>query len=232
MRKKIEKIFFNFFAFFFYLSSITGQQTVSLEIMTLGIHPFSNPNLKFYENKIDSLGYINYEPGLKIGYEFYIKGNFLSIKISQAIFSDAGAKKAGFTSITLRYMLFHKFRNLIYLEGGPSLFYRETWKSFGPQYMPETNYKENGDIEYKPFFITKFDYSVFIGKRLDFTLSLMYGHYYKTFSILGGIRFWINPYVKIPIEECDCPTFSNKKNPFRRIKTFLKNLYRQWKSRK
>lgn len=227
MKKQLHLILI----FFILCKTSYQQQSLSLEFLTFGFHFFENPNLQFYENKIDSLGMFNTEPGVMLSYEFYIKKNYLSIQLSQGFFSDAGAKMAAFSKVSLRYMFFHKFRNQLYIDIAPAISYRESWKKFGPEYKPETSYRYNGNIEYKYSLIGKLEYDVYLGKRFDFNMSIMYGHYYKTFTYMIGMRFWLNPYVKLT-EDCDCPKFNQRKGPFRKIKVYFKNLIRIWKTNK
>ncbi|MCX7955239.1 MAG: hypothetical protein N3A01_08650 [Bacteroidales bacterium] len=214
-----------------FVKLLNAQQALSLEFMTIGFHFFGNPNLQFYENKLDSLGVFNTEPGAMLSYEFYIKKNYMSIQLSQGFFSDAGAMIAGFSKISFRYMFFHKFRNQLYLDIAPAISYRESWKKFGAGYVAETKYRYNGNIEYKFSLIGKLEYDIYLGKRIDINMSIMYGHSYKTFTYLLGVRFWLNPYVKLT-DDCDCPKFNNRKSPFRAVRRYFKNLFRIWKTSK
>ncbi|MCX7861615.1 MAG: hypothetical protein N2449_01310 [Bacteroidales bacterium] len=196
-------------------SFVFGQSTFSLEAHTIGMHFFGNPNLRYYENNLDSLGFFCVEPGLMVSYEFYIKDNWLSMQLSQSIFADAAGLTAGFTKWSLRYMFFHKFRNQLYIDVAPAITYRRAWDVLGVHYVPETRYQRNGKIEFRPAIIAKIEYDIFIGNNNDINMSVMYGNAYKTISFLIGYRHWISTKVRFT-KDCNCNHFK-KKNIFRRI---------------
>ena len=195
--------------------NLLGQSAISIEAHTIGMHFFGNPNLRYYENNFDSLGYFCAEPGAMFSYEFYVSANWLSIQLSQSFFSDAAGLLAGFTKISLRYMFFHKFRNQLYIDVAPAITYRKSWTTLGPYYIREANYKRNGNIEFRPSIITKIEYDIFIRNRSDVNISIMYGNSYKTLSFMLGYRYWINYKVKTT-QSCDCYNFK-KKTIWRRL---------------
>lgn len=202
------------FLFLFFFKS-HSQSTISLEVHTIGMHFFGNPNLRYYENNLDSLGYFCTEPGLMLSYEFYVKDNWLSIQLSTSIFADAAGLTAGFSKISLRYMFFHKYRNQLYIDVAPTLSYRRSWSELGSHVVYETQYYRNGKIEYRPTVAAKIEYDIFIGNKNDINMSFMYGHYYKTFTFMLGYRHWLNTNVRFS-NDCNCNHFK-KKNIFQKI---------------
>jgi hypothetical protein len=200
-----------FFCLFFLwnVRFLNAQSTFSIEALTVGIHPFGNPNVGVYENNLDSMGIFNTEPGLMLSYEFFIKDNWLSLQLSQSVFADAAGLTAGFTEFSMRFLFFHKYRNQLYIELGPALTYRRSWDVLGPRYTPETTYKKDGKMEYRPSAIAKLEYDVFIGNNNDINISILYGHSYKTFSFLIGYRHWISTNVRFT-KDCNCNHFKQK----------------------
>ncbi len=188
---------------------LKAQSAFSIEALTIGIHPFGNPNLGVYENNIDSMGIFNAEPGLMVSYEFFIDENWLSLQLSQSIFADAAGLTAGFTSLSLRYMFFHKYRNQLYIGLAPAMTYRRSWKSLGPHYIPETDYKVDGKMEYRPSVMAKVEYDIFLGNKNDINMSILFGHSYNEFAFLVGYRHWINANVRVT-KDCNCNHFKQK----------------------
>lgn len=195
--------------FFFYCGLSYSQSAISLEAHTIGGHFFGNPNLHYYENNLDSLGYFCTEPGLMLSYEFYVKDNWLSLQLSTSIFADAAGLTAGFTKFSLRYMFFHKYRNQLYIDVAPAFSYRRSWDVLGPLYVPEVKYNRNGKIEYRPTMMAKLEYDIFIGNNNDINMSVLYGNSYKTFSFMIGFRHWLNTNVRFT-KDCNCNHFKKK----------------------
>jgi hypothetical protein len=181
--------------------------------MTVGVHAFEKPNFQLYENPIDAEGNVCTEPGLSLSYESFVSENRASFQLTQAIFADAAGQMAGFTEVSFRRLIFHKWRSNIYLGVGPALTYRNTWAnlSYGSiVYEPEGNYYKDGNWEIMPYVIGKLEYDVFIGNKSDLMLGVIYGHSYKTFTATLGYRYWISTKVKHS-KGCDCKNKYRKK---------------------
>ena len=194
------------------LSNI-AQSTFSLEILTIGVHPFGNPNLPLYENALDAKGNLSAEPGLTFSYETFVRDNWLSFQFSTSIFSDAAGQMAGFTDITFRMLFFHKWRSSFYIGAGPGLNYRNSWTrlTYGDiTYSPEANYYVDGNWEILPTVIGKLEYDVFLGRKSDLSFGVYYGHSFKTFTLGLGYRYWISTKVK-HTKPCHCGTDKYKK---------------------
>lgn len=212
MQITLKKIFLFIFVSGCNFYSI-GQSTFSIEVMTLGVHAFEKPNLKLFENALDAEGNVCAEPGLSLSYESFVSENRASFQITQAIFADAAGQMAGFTEVSFRRLIFHKWRSNIYLGVGPALTYRNTWAnlSYGSiTYEPETKYYKDGNWEIMPYVIGKLEYDLFIGNKSDIMLGIFYGHSYKTFTATLGYRYWISTKVKHS-KGCDCKNKYKKK---------------------
>jgi len=205
MQIPFKKIFFFIIAAAYSLYNY-GQSTVSAEIMTIGVHAFEKPNLQLFENTLDAQGNFSTEPGLSLSYESFISENRASLQFTQAFFADAAGQLAGFTEISFRRLIFHKWRSSVYLGVGPALTYRNSWAklSYGSiVYKPETKYYNDGKWEIKPYAIAKLEYDVYIGNNSDLMLGVMYGHSYKTFTATLGYRYWISTKV-LHSKNCHC----------------------------
>lgn len=201
MLMKFKKISVFVFGLFITINSI-AQSTFSLEVMTIGVHPFDRPNLQVYENALDIDGLFCAEPGLLLSYETFVHDNVASFQFSQAFFADAAGQLAAFTEISFRRVLFHKWRSTIYIGTGPTLTYRKSWALL-ERYVPEGNYTTYGTWQVKPWFIAKIEYDLLIGKRSDIMLGIIYGHEYNTFTATLGYRHWISTKVK-RTRKCNC----------------------------
>ena len=202
-----------FIGLFFYGNFIKGQSTVSLEVMTIGVHAFEKPNFPLYENALDAEGNLCAEPGFIFNYETFVSENRASFEFTTSIFADAGGQFAGFTEIAFKRLFFHKWRSSMYLSVGPALTYRNTWKrlSYGSiVYTPETNYYNDGNWEIRPTVIGKFEYAFFLGRNSDITIGILYGHSYKTFTASLGYRYWLSTKVK-RTRKCNCDKDKYKK---------------------
>ena len=183
-----------------------GQNTFSVEALTIGVHLFKKPNLALYENSLDAEGNLCAEPGLNFSYESFISDNRVAVELSTAIFADAAGQMAGFTKIALKRLFFHKWRSSMYISVGPALTYRNSWSrlNYGTvTYTPEAKYYVDGNWEILPTIIGKFEYDLFLGRRSDVKLGIYYGNSYKTFTASLGYRYWITTKVK-RTRKCDC----------------------------
>jgi hypothetical protein len=61
---------------------VKSQSTVSIDFLTLGVHPFEKPNLKLFENALDANGNVCTKPGIAISYEAFISENRVSFQFT------------------------------------------------------------------------------------------------------------------------------------------------------
>jgi len=207
MKIKTFKIFI--FLVILFGNRCFSQSTVSLEVMTVGFHPFEKPNLLLYENALDIDGLFCAEPGLILSYESFVWENTTSLQFSQSIYADVAGQMAGFTEISLRKLFFHKWRSSLYLGAGPTMTYRKSWENL-EFYNPEGNYTNYGNWQVKPWFIAKLEYDLFIGNHSDINIGFIYGHEYNTFTASLGYRYWISSKVKHS-KGCNCHNKYKKK---------------------
>lgn len=204
----MQKRYYIFIVFLFVSSCFIArsQSTFSLEVLTIGLHPFDKPNHALFENALDADGNFSAEPGLAFSYETFVRDNWASFQFSTSIFSDAGGQMAGFTDITFRIMFYHKWRSSFYLGLGPALLYRNSWKNLSHgniTYVPETSYWVDGNWEVLPNVVGKLEYDLFLGSKSDILIGIYYGHSYETFTASLGYRYWISTKVK-HTKKCDC----------------------------
>lgn len=205
------KIILLFVTGVFISATSLAQSTFSLEVMTVGVHPFDRPNLQVYENALDKDGYFCAEPGLILSYETFVHENVASFQFSQAVFADAAGQLAGFTEVSFRRVLFHKWGSTIYIGTGPTLTYKKSWElAFPNKYIPEGGYTNYGTWQVKPWFIAKMEFDFYIGKKSDIMLGVIYGHEYNTFTATLGYRHWISSKVK-HTKKCNCGSDKYKK---------------------
>jgi hypothetical protein len=200
MSKKV--IIFIIFIFSI-LSDSYCQSNVSLNLTGIGVHVSNNPNSRIYENKLDSNGIFNFEPGAFLSFEIYYRENYSSVKITQGFYSDAAAQPAGMTYVGLRRRFFHKGRNQWAFSLGPVLTYRKSW-SLISGYIPQTGYAKDGKMEFKLWGVFNIDYNYYLTARSDLSLSFVYGYSANdSYTITAGYRYWFNIYIKHP-KKCNC----------------------------
>jgi len=205
-----KEIIFLLLVFITYLQSFS-QSNVSLNLTAIGFHLFDKPNINIYENKLDSNGNFNTEPGLILSFELYTRENYSSIQLTQGIYSDAAAQEAGFTFVGFRRRFYHKYKNQWSIAIGPVVAYRRDWTQI-LGYIPEKGYTKNGRFEYRLWGFAELEYNYLLNKRSDLCFSIIYG--YSTpdaFTFTLGYKFWINPNIK-RTKDCNCGgSFKKKK---------------------
>lgn len=143
-----------FLLFLVGVNSTFAQSTFTAKYFGLTVHPFGDPTANLQPNKWDSEARLVGNVGLFIGYEKFFYKDLVSAKVIQAVFSDCSAGLAGLTHIGLRVLALEHGHHRMYLAGGPTFIYRDSWKRFGIAYE-ESGFFRNGyvkglgDVQYK-----------------------------------------------------------------------------------
>jgi len=179
-----------------------SQSSLSVRLITVSAHPFSEANLALHQNPIDDLGYVTFEPGLIFSYDRYIKKKF-SFRASTAVFKDMLNQISGYSQIMLKYKLFKIYKHSLYLGFGPAVHYT-TDKSTLENYVNEDNYKLINNTMYKFSWVSGLiEYNYYINKKTDIALAFNHIHP-KSFALSVGVRFELpDPNGK----GCDCPGY-------------------------
>ena len=143
-----------------------SQSTLILRATTIGYHPFYDANRLLYnENKIDENANFIIEPGIIFGIEKYIKGNSLSLQLLTGMYSDAAAMQAGFTGLSFRKMLYHKYKHHLSASVGAALLYRKDWRNFS-EYKAIEAFNLNGKWENKFSVTSELNYNFYLTKKI------------------------------------------------------------------
>ena len=201
------------FLFFILISiSVKSQNNFSVKLFGFSFLPSEQKNTHIKPERQFSDGKVALEAGIILGYEWFIREDFVSMKISQTLFDDRAGKLAGATSLMFRARIFKsktqrynaQSRHSIYIGLGSALFYRKNWSEI-EGYEDENIYKDENNWQYKFGFITgEIEYNFAFSKTTDISLSINHIHP-EGFTLALGLKFWISK--KIKNKPCNCPSF-------------------------
>lgn len=191
--------------------NLKSQSTIQLQFTPIGIHPFTETNLHLFENKIDANGLFIIEPCLILGYDNFILEDILSWRCKLGFLNDAAAHPAFLLHLGLKQRIIQIWRNSFAVGLGLNLHGRESWSNI-TGYIPESNWKKNGDWEYKFGLLCEIEYSFFINDKNDITISGIYGHQHKTFTFTIGYKYWLSSTIKHPRKCGSCPFGNGSKH--------------------
>jgi len=178
-----------------------AQSTIAFDFFPVGLH-FDRTNFLIFENKIDYNGNAVIEPGGCLTYEFFIKETINSIQIQQGLFFDAAAQVSGWSQISFRKKIFHKYKHKLSLAAGPALTYRRDWYKIDG-YQPEPSYMENGNWEFRWAIPIQLQYSLYTSSKTEFLASLLYHYERHTIFPTIGFKYWISTKVRFQ-KDCNC----------------------------
>ncbi len=179
-----------------------AQSNMSIKANSLSYNFYKNENSNLYKTKLLNNGELTIEPGIQISAEFF--GNlYTSVKVMQTIKSDACTKVSGSTQVLIRYRLYKRWRNSIFVGAGPVFFYRESWTG-QDNYIDNNFYDQSDFMDYKNvWFSGEIEYNYSINKEGDFSLSVNHING-NSLGILFGYKYWFS---RKPRKNCNCPSY-------------------------
>jgi hypothetical protein len=183
-----------------------AQSNVHVQLIPLGYSVIKDPNAHLFRLALDKKGRWLVEPGFLFSYEFYVRDLSLALRVDQAVYCDAAAHWAGYTSFGIRARIFKKWKNSAHIGFGPALAYRQSWAEI-PGYAEDNAYNISGKWQYNLVFLTGgIEYNRYINRRLDITTgcNLVYPH---RMALSFGLRYWISTKIKFRHTCNTCPTF-------------------------
>ena len=181
-----------------------SQTTLLFKFSPIGIHAFKEPNVDFFENKLDANARFVLEPTFVLGCETFVYDDALSLRFMVGGLGDAVSKPAAFLQIGMKYKLFQVYRSCLALGAGFVGYGRER-RLENDGFAIEKGWHANGNWEYGIGGLGEIEYILVLAERHDLLFSLVYGLQQKTFSATIGYRFWISTHIKNPKKCGSCP---------------------------
>ncbi|HRW21107.1 MAG TPA: hypothetical protein PLO05_10315 [Bacteroidales bacterium] len=201
--KLIRLIIFIFFMLIVLLK-LPAQTTIHPKIAFVGYHPFTETNRHLFENNIDYNKTFVIEPMVMVSIETMLRDDSFSWRIMPGFYTDAASKPAFFIHAGLKLRLFQSWRHSLHLAAGGALLGRQRWNTI-PGYISESTHNPNGRFEYRFEPFGELEYTIFVAKKGDITLSALYGYQHKSFTFTIGYRYWLSTTLKHPSTCGNCP---------------------------
>lgn len=169
-----------------------AQQNLNLKFFGISLHPKGDVNAPLMPLNPDNKGYLVFNLGGTLGYEYFLKPNKFSIKGIQAVYSDCAAQLGGFSHVGLRWVVFKRGKHSLNGGFGPTLVYRRNWYKL-------TNYQDSGffnggkDAKWQYKFIPyagELEYNLALNDQYEFSTTFIPG-YPSLMSLSFGVRYWL-----------------------------------------
>jgi hypothetical protein len=131
------------------LKTSYSQWFFEIKFVGISAHLKKNPHPHLYKRKFDKNGLFVLNLGVIVSVEKMVYNDLISVKFSQAIFSDCANQLAGFTHMGFRLNKAiddHHFA----IGNGPTLFYRNDWEKLDG-YIDEGLFKRKNKYQYRYF---------------------------------------------------------------------------------
>ena len=170
-----------------------GQANLNLKFFGVSLHPRGETNAPLMPLNPDKRGYLVFNLGGTLGYEYFLRKDKVSLKAVQSLYADCALQLGGFTHLGIRWVIFKKGKHSLNGGLGPTLVFRRNWYRLeGYQYsgffkgQPEDTWQYNfipyaGELEYNVAFNDKYELST----------ALIPG-YPSLISLSVGLRRWIS----------------------------------------
>jgi hypothetical protein len=193
---------------------VSSQTMLVAKFSPMGIHPLNEKNSAIFENRFDENGVLVTEPCFIFGGETLLYDDIFSLRYLVGGMSDAASKPAFFLHFGAKYKFVQVWRSSLAFGIGANLYGRELWTTIDG-YVPEKSWWQNGTWEYYAGPMVEIEYLFLLGERHDITLSLLYGHQPRTFSLTLGYRFWLSTEIKKPKGCGSCPFAKKSKKKYK-----------------
>ncbi|MDX5422845.1 MAG: hypothetical protein LPK07_05450 [Hymenobacteraceae bacterium] len=151
------------------------KHAVTVKFFGLSMHLKESPYPEIFPNRLDKKGYLTFNYGAIVGYDRYIIGDAISIRVEQGLYADCAAELAGFTHIGWRGEIFRKNRHSLNGGFGPTLVYRQDWNNI-EGYQDDGYFNRRGDWQYKFYWYGgEFEYNYELKEGTDLSVNLVPG---------------------------------------------------------
>jgi hypothetical protein len=169
-------LFFTIFTFFSVLYLSAQQFTVGIKLTGLSIHPAGATNASLMKYKLDENGVFVFNPGIRLGFEYFFYKNIASIKIEQGLYLDCANQFAGFTHIGLRGRIFQIEKHSLNGGIGPTFFFRKNWYKLDRYNDAYDIFKGNPEDNWQWNFFWwggEFEYNYKISETMELSTSIV-----------------------------------------------------------
>lgn len=98
-----------------------------VKLFGLTIHPIGAPNYPLFPLKLDSEGFVVFNPGVTLNAEYFVWRDIISIKAVQGLYGDCAMQFAGFSHIGFRIRFLKIKRFSMNVGIGPTFLYKRSW---------------------------------------------------------------------------------------------------------
>jgi len=208
--KNLLKFSFLVFAKLIFVSGF-AQTNIGIKFASLSAEFGEKLNDSLYVNSFGKDKAFAFEPGLIATFEAFTDEK-LSFKFSTGVFRDRAEKIAGYSQITLNYMLLKEYKHSLYFGVGPAVHYRQSWNSI-QGYIPENFYTDNTENQSKISWLSaEILYRYYLSKTTDFTVSLNHTKAHGI-SMSLGIKYWLGSKPRYGKSKgCNCPSYGKRRS--------------------
>jgi hypothetical protein len=98
-----------------------------VKLFGLTIHPIGALNYPLFPLKLDSEGFVVFNPGVTLNAEYFVWRDIISIKAVQGLYGDCAMQFAGFSHIGFRIRFLKIKRFSMNVGIGPTFLYKRSW---------------------------------------------------------------------------------------------------------
>lgn len=98
-----------------------------VKLFGLTIHPIGALNYSLFPLKLDSEGFVVFNPGVTLNAEYFVWRDIISIKAVQGLYGDCAMQFAGFSHIGFRIRFLKIKRFSMNVGIGPTFLYKRSW---------------------------------------------------------------------------------------------------------
>ena len=98
-----------------------------VKLFGLTIHPIGALNYPLFPLKLDSEGFVVFNPGVTLNAEYFVWRDIISIKAVQGLYGDCVMQFAGFSRIGFRIRFLKIKRFSMNVGIGPTFLYKRSW---------------------------------------------------------------------------------------------------------
>lgn len=151
------------------------KNAFTVKFFGLSAHLKKSPHPQIFPNRLDSNGTLVVDLGGIIGYERFVLGDKLSVRVEQGLYADCAAQLAGFTHLGWRGVMLRRGRHSVNGGIGPTLLYRKDWNQIA-DYHDDGYFERHGQWQYRFFWYGgEVEYNYALGPATNLSVNLIPG---------------------------------------------------------
>ncbi|MGI5102295.1 hypothetical protein HGH46_08745 [Treponema vincentii] len=123
-----------------------------VKLFGLTIHPIGALNYPLFPLKLDSEGFVVFNPGVTLNAEYFVWRDIISIKAVQGLYGDCAMQFAGFSHIGFRIRFLKIKRFSMNVGIGPTFLYKRSWYRLPSYNASLETYKGTKDEDWQYLF--------------------------------------------------------------------------------